>query len=140
MTVKTAVTPPAAPVTHAGVHLIIEMWQATRIDEVPHVRQTLKAAAEATGATLLGTEVHDFGDGCGVTGVAILAESHISVHSWPEYGYAAFDVFTCGHADPYRALPVLSKAFGTTDLHVVEHKRGTRLNAAAHLRSEPACA
>ena len=60
----------------------------------------------------------------GVSGVAILAESHISVHTWPEIGYGAFDVFMCGDAEPMKAVGVLSRAFGTMDVRVKELLRG----------------
>jgi S-adenosylmethionine decarboxylase len=59
-----------------------------------------------------------------VSGVAILAESIISVHTWPEIGYGAFDVFMCGDAKPLKAVGVLSRAFGTTDVRVKELLRG----------------
>jgi hypothetical protein len=59
-----------------------------------------------------------------VSGVAVLAESHISVHTWPEIGYGAFDVFMCGDAEPWRAVDVLKAAFGTRDVRVRELLRG----------------
>ena len=66
------------------------------------------------GATLLHIHTHKFSPQ-GVSGVAILAESHISVHTWPEIGYGAFDVFMCGDAEQMNAVGVLSRAFGTMD-------------------------
>jgi S-adenosylmethionine decarboxylase proenzyme len=60
----------------------------------------------------------------GVSGVAVLSESHISVHTWPEKGFAAFDVFMCGAAEPQKAIAVLEAAFRPTRVVVGEHKRG----------------
>lgn len=110
---------------HAGRHLILEVWQAVRTENPEHCQRALESAASASGATVLRTEMHDFGHGAGVTGVTLLAESHITIHTWPEYGYAALDVFTCGAADPYAAIPMLAEAFRTDAIHVVEHVRGT---------------
>jgi len=62
-----------------------------------------------------------------VSGVAVLAESHISVHTWPEIGYGAFDVFMCGEADPWRAVAVLKRHFQTEDVRVKELRRGSGL-------------
>lgn len=62
----------------------------------------------------------------GVTGILMLAESHISIHSWPELSYAAVDVFVCGKADPHRAIASLKQSFLPTDTHVTEHARGVR--------------
>jgi len=63
-------------------------------------------------------------DGGGISGVAVLAESHISVHTWPEKGFAAFDVFMCGDAQPMKALEVFKRAFNPGRVVVGEHKRG----------------
>lgn len=117
--------PGVAPASaYLGVHLIVELWHGRRLDDLAHVRDALRRAAIATGATVLRSEFHDFGSGYGVTGVVLLAESHISIHTWPEHDYAALDLFMCGIADPYKALPVLAEAFETVEMQLVEHKRG----------------
>jgi len=67
----------------------------------------LREAARAAGATILHSHFHSFGSGQGVTGVVLLAESHISIHTWPEAGFAAADIFMCGDCDPLAALAVL---------------------------------
>jgi len=108
----------------AGRHLIVDLWDAHGIDDVEHVRATLERAAREAGATLLHTHFHHFTPNGGVTGVAVLAESHISIHSWPERGYAALDVFMCGDSDPDRAVEVLRDGFGPHRLDVHEHVRG----------------
>ena len=77
--------------------------------------------------TLLHIYLHHFGEEQGVSGVAVLAESHISVHTWPERNFAAFDIFMCGSCDPEAALPVLRKYFLPEDVKVEIQKRGVRL-------------
>src|SRR5215813_9636576 len=80
-------------VTFAGSHLIIDLWEAENLGNQDLIEQALVDAVAAAGATLLHIHLHTFTQGGGVSGVAVLAESHISVHTWPERGYAAFDVF-----------------------------------------------
>jgi S-adenosylmethionine decarboxylase len=80
-----------------GHHLIADLCDARRLTDAAHIETCLIAAAKAAGATLLEVRLHSFGPGQGVTGVALLAESHISIHTWPEYGTACVDIFMCGH-------------------------------------------
>ncbi len=108
----------------AGIHLLLELWQAHRLDDVDHVASALRRAAEACNATLLHVHTHHFTQGGGVSGVAVLAESHISIHTWPERGYAALDIFMCGDCDPYRAVPMLKRAFSPGSIQISENKRG----------------
>ena len=108
----------------AGTHLIIELYGAKHLDSIAHIDAALRECVEAAGATLLHIHLHTFTEGGGISGVAVLAESHISVHTWPERGYAAFDVFMCGEAEPKRALAVLKRAFKPGRMVVGEHKRG----------------
>ncbi|HWA89289.1 MAG TPA: adenosylmethionine decarboxylase [Rhizomicrobium sp.] len=110
--------------TFAGSHLIIDLWEAEGLDDRDRIEQALIDAVNAAGATLLHIHLHTFSDGGGVSGVAVLAESHISVHTWPEKGYAAFDVFMCGDAEPRKALGVFKAAFNPGRIVVGEHKRG----------------
>src|SRR3990170_828917 len=114
-------------VRFAGQHLIIDLFGARRLDDLEHVETTLKRCVEAAGATLLHIHLHHFTPNGGVSGVAVLSESHISIHSWPEADYAALDVFMCGDAQPQLAVPVLKEAFGATDVVVKEHLRGEEL-------------
>ena len=111
-------------VTYAGSHLIIDLWEARGLDDEDRIRQALLDAVEAAGATLLHIHLHRFTPFGGVSGVAVLSESHISVHTWPERGYAAFDIFMCGNTEPRKALAVLTKAFGPKRVVLGEHKRG----------------
>jgi S-adenosylmethionine decarboxylase len=111
-------------VRYAGTHLIIDLVRAERLDDLEHIEATLRRCVEVAGATLLHIHLHHFAPNGGVSGVAVLAESHISIHSWPEYGYAALDVFMCGSADPDACIPVLREAFSATRVGVNEILRG----------------
>lgn len=106
-----------------GRHLIIELRDADLIDCPEHVRASFVLAVEASGATLLSIHLHRFTPQ-GVSGVAILAESHISIHSWPERRYAALDVFMCGDADPYAAAHSLKESLGAGRMSILEIRRG----------------
>ena len=117
-------------VRYAGSHLIIDLFGAKRLDDLAHVEETLKRCAEVAGATLLNVHLHHMPANGGVAGVAVLAESHISIHSWPEANYAALDVFMCGDAKPHLAIDVLKQAFQARDVTVKEHKRGKEMAAS----------
>jgi S-adenosylmethionine decarboxylase len=110
--------------TFAGTHLIVDLWDASHLDDIATVSEALREAATAARATVLKLELHSFSPSGGVTGVAVLAESHISIHTWPERAFAAVDVFMCGNADPHRAIEVLRRTFAPRMLTVSEHKRG----------------
>jgi S-adenosylmethionine decarboxylase len=112
----------------AGTHLIIDLFGARRLDDLKHIKETLKRCVEVAGATLLHIHLHHFTPNGGVSGVAVLAESHISIHSWPEAGYAALDVFMCGHANPHATVEVLNAAFKPQRIVVKEHLRANSLN------------
>ncbi len=118
-------------VRFAGTHLIIDLFGARRLDDLKHVEKTLKKCVEAAGATLLHIHLHHFTPNGGVSGVAVLSESHISIHSWPEADYAAFDVFMCGDAKPHLAIEVLRNAFEAEEVVVKEHSRGEELDQIA---------
>lgn len=109
----------------AGVHLIVDLHGAERLDDLEHIEATLRACVSAAHATLLHIHLHHFQPN-GVSGVAVLAESHISIHTWPDAGYAALDVFMCGSADPDACIPVLRKAFCARHVGVNEFLRGEK--------------
>jgi len=111
-------------VRFAGTHLLIDLWGAKDLDKLEIVETALREAAEVAGATLLHCHLHHFSPNGGISGVLVLAESHISIHTWPERGYAALDVFMCGDCDPYKAIPVLKQAFSPGNVMVSEQKRG----------------
>lgn len=108
----------------AGTHLIVDLWDAGRLDDRAHLEATLRACVAAAGATLLHLHLHRFTPQGGISGVAVLAESHISIHTWPERSYAALDVFMCGDTEPQAAIAVLRRAFPSARLVVEEHLRG----------------
>ncbi len=110
--------------TYAGSHLIIDLWEAEGLGDRDRIEKALIDAVREAGATLLHIHLHTFTDGGGISGVAVLSESHISVHTWPEKGYGAFDVFMCGDAEPRKALSVFKEAFNPGRIVVGEHKRG----------------
>ena len=108
----------------AGAHLIIDLYDAKRLDDIDHIEATLRRAVDAASATLLHIHLHHFEPNGGVSGVAVLAESHISIHTWPEASYAALDVFMCGNANPDACVPVLREAFAAKHIAVGELLRG----------------
>jgi S-adenosylmethionine decarboxylase len=108
----------------AGAHLIIDLYDAERLDDIDHIETALRRAVDAANATLLHIHLHHFEPNGGVSGVAVLAESHISIHSWPEASYAAIDIFMCGSANPDACIPVLRGAFAAKRVAVSELLRG----------------
>jgi S-adenosylmethionine decarboxylase len=108
----------------AGVHLIVDLYDARHLDNIDRIDEALRRAVAAAGATLLHIHLHHFEPNGGVSGVAVLAESHISIHTWPEASYAALDVFMCGDAKPEACIPVLREAFQPKRIVVGEHLRG----------------
>ena len=107
----------------AGTHLIIEVMGGTGLDDETRIQSAFRDCVTECGATLLHIHTHKFSPQ-GVSGVAVLAESHISVHTWPEIGYGAFDVFMCGDAEPHKAIEILRKAFDAREVKVTEILRG----------------
>jgi S-adenosylmethionine decarboxylase len=96
----------------AGQHLLADLHgiSAALLTNPARLDALLREAALAAGARILHSHFHAFGEGLGVTGVLLLAESHISIHTWPEAGFAAADVFMCGASQPQRALEVIEAA------------------------------
>ena len=111
-------------VVFAGTHLIVDLWDAESLDDLEHIEAALRECVEVSGATLLHIHLHHFTPNGGVSGVAVLAESHISIHTWPERDYAALDIFMCGDARPHEGIAVLQRAFRPRRLGVEEILRG----------------
>lgn len=111
-------------VSFAGRHLLLELWEAQGLDQVPLVERALTDAVKACGATLLELRLHTFSPTGGISGVAIVSESHISIHTWPEWGYAAIDVFLCGTCDPNNAIPIFKEALKPGRIQMMESRRG----------------
>lgn len=107
----------------AGTHILLEFWGARHLDDLQRAEKALTQAVHDCGANLLKVTLHKFTPG-GIAGVAVLSESHISIHTWPEFGYAALDIFTGSKANPHAAIPALRKAFSPRRVQLSEHKRG----------------
>ena len=124
-----------------GNHLIIELYDCDCefINDTQRVEDALIKGVELSGATIVQSVIHKFNPH-GVSGVIVIEESHFSVHTWPEYGYCALDIFTCGdEIDYHSALQYLKKEFGARHLSVTEMKRGM-LDLPVKLIHKPAMA
>ncbi len=109
-----------------GRHLVAELSGCNRntLDDLALLEELLNESVRRSGATIVKSVFHRYNPQ-GVSGVVVIAESHISIHTWPEYGYAAVDFFTCGDAvDPYRAFEYLKDALSSSNAHLSELKRG----------------
>lgn len=108
-----------------GTHYIVDGWLASTdiLNDADAIRTALLEAVESAGATLIEICVHRFSP-IGVTATATLAESHIALHTWPEDGYFAADLFFCGSGDPKRALLHLTAAMGAQEFQIQEVVRG----------------
>ncbi|MCY4013315.1 MAG: adenosylmethionine decarboxylase [Gammaproteobacteria bacterium] len=109
--------PSTGPVA-AGRHVIIECFGGQADFDAATMEALLRQAAAAGGACVLSCHMHRFGADSGVTGVALLAQSHITVHTWPERNYAAFDVFMCGDCDADQAAEAIARAVPGTRVTV----------------------
>jgi S-adenosylmethionine decarboxylase len=106
-------------------HLLVELRGCARapLDDLDALRALMRRAAELAGATVVGEAFHAYSPH-GVTGVIVIEESHFSVHTWPEAGYAALDFYTCGKVDPERAARVVAEGLFATQSSFVEVRRG----------------
>lgn len=115
-----------------GQHVLLELrdCDSAKLDDLPYLRSTMLNAAVETGATIIGEIFHQFAPQ-GVTGVVAIAESHLCIHTWPEYGYAAVDIFTCGAAfDSTEAARLIVAAVESKDPEITEVIRGQLPTAA----------
>ena len=109
-----------------GRHLLLELQDCNEevLNDLSFLRNALVTAATDCGATVLGESFHPFNPQ-GVSGVVVIAESHLSIHTWPEYGYAAADIFTCGTSvQPEKAAEVLIEKLGAKNHSSIEIQRG----------------
>jgi S-adenosylmethionine decarboxylase len=109
-----------------GIHLLIELTSCNRqkIDNLAYLERIMSDAAEVAGATVLKTAFQDFNPQ-GVSGVVVIAESHLTIHTWPEHGYAAVDIFTCGtRVDPWKAAQFVKEHLEAGDMQVRDFRRG----------------
>ena len=115
-----------------GRHMLLELFDCDldAINNLDAVKETLVEAAKRAQATIVDVVFHEFNP-FGISGVVVIAESHLSIHTWPEYRYAAVDVFSCGEVlQPEVAANYLAEQFGAERMSVVEVQRGTFVNAA----------
>lgn len=126
--------PPGAPVlaeakapSHqpSGTHVLADLSgiAAEKLSSCESLDRLLCAAAEAAHARVLHSLFHGFGEGQGVTGVVLLAESHISIHTWPECGFAAADIFMCGQTQPELALAIIESALQPATIKISTIRR-----------------
>jgi S-adenosylmethionine decarboxylase len=109
-----------------GRHILAEFYECDTaiLNDVEKVELYMKRAALECGATIVNSVFHAFNPH-GISGVVVIAESHLTIHTWPEYGYAAVDVFTCGDTvDPWIATSTLKELFKAANIKTVELKRG----------------
>jgi S-adenosylmethionine decarboxylase len=111
-------------VVFAGTHLLLDFWGARHLDDLKIVEAALRRSVDRCNATLLHIHLHHFTPNGGISGVAVLAESHISVHTWPERDFAAFDIFMCGDTRPEAAIPLLKRVFSPETVKINERLRG----------------
>ena len=122
-----------------GTHLLVELktCNSKALNDLKKVQDIMVSAAKEAKATIVETSFHKFSP-FGISGVVVIAESHLSIHTWPEYGYAAVDIFTCGDAlKPEVAAQHLIQRFQSKDPSIVEIKRGLLLRGEAHLPHKP---
>lgn len=107
-----------------GRHLIAELQgcDPEKLSRAEEVERLLLNAAKSSGLTVIDVKTHYFSPGA--TSMVIIGESHLSIHTWPEYGYAAVDVFVCGGRDPRRALEVIVKELKPRKVRALEVRRG----------------
>jgi S-adenosylmethionine decarboxylase proenzyme len=122
-----------------GIHVLAEYYSCNPeiLNNREKVEQYLNEAAKVSGATIVATAFHGFNPH-GVSGVVVIAESHLSIHTWPEYGYAAVDIFTCGESvDPWKAYKYLKERLESAHCFTKEIKRGQSNIIGQHIRYKP---
>lgn len=107
-----------------GKHALLDFHGAKHLNDIGYIEKALRKAAQSCGATVLDVNLHSFGEDAGVTGVALLAESHISIHTWPEINFIALDIFMCGSCDAALAIEPLKEMFQPERTNIKEVMRG----------------
>ena len=112
--------------TALGNHILVEFMNCDPkiMNDVAGIERDMVAAAQKAGATVINSTFHHFSP-FGVSGVVVIQESHLAIHTWPEYGYAAVDLFTCGEMDAWISFDHLKECFGSTSYSALEMKRGS---------------
>ena len=111
---------------YAGSHILLDLWNTEFDNSIKFLKKIIRESIKVSGATLLHMHLHRFGKEQGISGVAILAESHISVHTWPERNFLAFDIFMCGDTRPELAAKYLIKILNPKKKLIKLIKRGVK--------------
>jgi S-adenosylmethionine decarboxylase len=122
-----------------GRHLLLELFDCDpdAINSLDIVKTAMVEAARRAQATIVDAVFHEFNP-FGISGVVVIAESHLAIHTWPEYRYAAVDVFSCGETlQPKVAVDYLLEQFGATRTSIVELQRGVFLQAPSPVVHKP---
>lgn len=120
----------AAPLMQLGNHVIAEFMGCSNLDAYEHLEEVLRAAALAAHATVINVMTYKFSPQ-GMTGLVLLSESHISIHTWPEFGYASIDIYTCGeHVDVHAAIESLESFFKPQAVREIVIDRGYDIPAS----------
>jgi len=125
-----------------GKHILVEFYGCNpkKLKDTAMLQTEFENAADMSGATVVDSTFHTFSP-YGVSGVVVIAESHLTIHTWPEYGYAAVDLFTCGDTvDPWKAFSYLKSVLESSNTSTIEMKRGQLNDFEGQLRHKPACA
>ncbi|MEM7617277.1 MAG: adenosylmethionine decarboxylase [Pseudomonadota bacterium] len=107
-----------------GTHIILDFFDAKYTNDMEYVEQSLRKVANICNATILNVKLHSFGKDSGITGVLLLAESHITIHTWPEINFIALDIFMCGKCDARLAIEPLKEMFSPKSTNIKEVNRG----------------
>lgn len=122
-----------------GRHLLIEFYDCDQriIGNVQQVENIMVLAAKATKANIVDVVFHTFNPQ-GVSGVIVIAESHLAIHTWPEFNFASVDIYTCGEViNPWKALTILKRSFKAKNMNVLEIKRGILNIPSRRLKHKP---
>lgn len=122
-----------------GKHILVEFYDCDVkiLNDTNLIKECMNKAAIESGAEIVSSNFHNFSPH-GVSGVVIIAESHLTIHSWPEYGYAAVDLFTCGdEVDPWKGFEYLKIALKSKKTSTIEMKRGQLHDIQGEVKHKP---
>jgi S-adenosylmethionine decarboxylase len=108
-----------------GKHVLLDFWGVKEAMNLKFIESAFREVADICNANILDIRLHSFGENSGITGVAILEESHMSIHTWPEIDFCAIDVFMCGKCDASNAIEPLKKIFNPHKFELKEYSRGS---------------
>lgn len=107
-----------------GRHILADFWDVDNMGNLDLIQRTIEEGARKAGATILHSYYHPFGEGMGVSGVTVLSESHISIHTWPERNFASIDIFMCGDCNPQVTLDHMIEVLKPRRVENQLHRRG----------------